>query len=131
MNIYVNKEHMILFGIIALFGCANQVDYFGNQINLHQTPISLKSIDRDEIDEDIFYLTFIENNASGYGKLAVQKKKAFASYMNIIMDQYDYVGYIVVDIIPDNLFLENRYIYEVRYTKSEAEFDKWNQRYKN
>jgi len=125
------KTIFVLFLLVSLWGCANQVDYYGNQINLHQTPISLKHVDRDQINKDIFYLTFLENNASDYGRLAIQKKKAFSNYMKIIMDQHGYVGYMVVDIIPDNLLIENRYIYEVRFTKSEAEFDKWNQRYKN
>ena len=117
--------------IIFLQGCASQIDYYGNQVNLRKTPIVLKNIDRDETNQSIFYLTFLENNNSNYGKLGVQRKKAFSNYMNIIMKKYGYVGYIVVDTIPDNLFLENRNIYEVRFTKSESEFDKWNQRYKN
>ena len=47
--------------LIALFtnNCATQIDYYGNTVNINETSIILKNIERDAIHPDLFYIKFL------------------------------------------------------------------------
>ena len=51
--------------------CATQIDYYGNEMNLHRDHMSLKDVEIDPIDPSLYNLIFIVNNQ---GKKRIIKK---------------------------------------------------------
>ena len=89
--------------------------------------VYLKSYERDITNPDIFYLKFM---VSPQNK-PVKKRKQFRYYFNRLMVDNNYVAYNVLEQYdkPEAVFRWT--IVEVRFSKTEEDFDKWNQRYKN
>ncbi len=130
----------ILFVTIVSFflGCAgsilspNMTDYYGNKVDLIKKGAILKSIDRDTIEPDIFYLRFWENDHPVWsqGNSIIEKQKSLRTYMKKVGDDNGYIGFMVVsETLPVGYY--NTHIYVVRYVKSQEEWDLWNQRYKD
>ena len=99
--------------LLFLVGCAPQLDYFGNPVELQEDVISLTKMRKDESEKDKFYLTFIEiYNANSIQLL--KKKRTLDRYLGLIMKYY---GYTEIEILEqrDSNILQPRYYVTVKF----------------
>ena len=99
--------------LLFLVGCAPQLDYFGNPIELQEDVISLTKMRKDESEKDKFYLTFIEvYNASG--TQVSKKERTLDRYLGLIMKYY---GYTEKEILEQRThkILQPRYYVTVKF----------------
>ena len=99
--------------MLFLVGCAPQLDYFGNPIELNEDIISLTKMRKDSSEKDKFYLTFIEvYNASGAQVL--KKERTLDRYLGLIMKYYGYTEKEILEQKNHNI-LQPRYYVTVKF----------------
>lgn len=99
--------------LLFLVGCAPQLDYFGNLIELQEDVISLTKMRKDESEKDKFYLTFIEvYNASG--TQVSKKERTLDRYLDLIMKYYGYTEKEILEQKNHNI-LQPRYYVTVKF----------------
>ena len=99
--------------LLFLVGCAPQLDYFGNPIELQEDVISLTKMRKDESEKDKFYLTFIEvYNASDAQVL--KKERTLDRYLDLIMKYYGYTEKEILKQKNHNI-LQPRYYVTVKF----------------
>ena len=80
--------------ILFLGGCASQLDYFGNQVDLRAEIIALDKMKEDSSEKDKYYLTFIEISGDSDKRLSdrrlSKKRKTLNTYLKLIMNYYGY-----------------------------------------
>ena len=142
VSVYDMTKFFLVSFIILIALITNkctQVDYYGNPVNINETSIILKNIERDAIHPDLFYIKFL---ISGHvtnpdmvtgvlygGTPTLKYKKNFNEIMQKIMSDYGYRYYYTVDTFRASQLL-NTFIFEVRFFKEEEEWDKWIERSK-
>ena len=117
----------LITGAFFLLSCTT-IDYYGKSVNLGKEGVALKEIERDLDDPDIFWIKMLESDSPVTN--VMKRRKNIKRYLSKIMDEYGYSGYQVVHRAQTGLAL-NYYTREVRFFKTEEEFDKWNRRYKD
>ena len=99
--------------LLFLVGCAPQLDYFGNPVELQEDVISLTKMRKDESEKDKFYLTFIEvYNASG--TQVSKKERTLDRYLDLIMKYYGYTEKEILEQKNHNI-LQPRYYVTVKF----------------
>ena len=99
--------------LLFLAGCAPQLDYFGNPIELNEDIISLTKMRKDPSEKDKFYLTFIEvYNASSVQVL--KKERTLDRYLGLIMKYYGYTEKEILEQRNNNI-LQPRYYVTVKF----------------
>ena len=131
------KPIAVILLSILFSGCTLTIirtDMYGNQVDLLEKYFIVESLERDPVIQDIFYIKSLELDGivllshHSQGVRAVKRKKRFNAEMKKIADNYGYCCYYTMEIIPD---VPYSYIYQIRFFKSEEEFDKWIERYKH
>ena len=104
-------------------------NYKGEKSDIYKRPFTIVSYERSTMNEDIFYLTCLENLINYKGSnvgLERAREKEFAN----IMKDYEYTGYHIISRNAEG-FMMTYIIYKVHFHKTEEDFDKWDTRYKN
>ena len=99
--------------LLFLVGCAPQLDYFGNTIELQEDVISLTKMRKDESEKDKFYLTFIEIYNANSTQL-LKKKRNLDRYLGLIMKYYGYTEKEILEQRDSNI-LQPRYYVTVKF----------------
>jgi len=99
--------------LLFLAGCAPQLDYFGNPIELQEDVISLTKMRKDESDKDKFYLIFIEIYGANSAQVS-KKKRTLDRYLGLIMKYYGYTEKEILEQKDSNI-LQPRYYVTVKF----------------
>jgi hypothetical protein len=99
--------------LLFLAGCAPQLDYFGNPIELHEDIISLTKMRKDSSEKDKFYLTFIEVYNASDAQVS-KKKRTLDRYLGLIMKYYGYTEKEILEQKNNNI-LQPRYYVTVKF----------------
>ena len=111
--------------IIALLfvGCVFR-DYQGNTHNYVEAGKNALTITKIENDGDIYYISGV----ASWDKIAVKRK--LSKELEKIREKNGYCCYEIIDAWNTSGWA-NKNHYQVRFSKTEEEFDKWNRRHKN
>ena len=83
--------------ILLLHGCAEKIDYFGNEVNLKTDRIYLSKMRKDRDDKDKFTLIFVEQRGN-HSKLTNSKReKTLDQYIDLIKSFYGYTRHDIVN----------------------------------
>ena len=121
--------------LFLITGCAaiHTTDYLGNEVNLDDEVMSLKEILQDPTDENVMFLTFEIASRVG-GRLKVGHNISLRKYIWLVAEENGFIAWQVVNITASSEREENwsihGLVYEVRFSRSEEDFDKWNERLK-
>ena len=121
------KRYLFII-ILLIVGCTSRlmIDYYGNSIYIAEDGVILKDLERDETDADIFYLKFWEHPRN-----PILVKKGLRKSLHKIMNDFGYIGY---HVISDDYIVTAwtaYFLYEVRFSKTEQDFEKWDRYLKN
>ena len=127
------KNSLILFFIFFVGCSANVTNYKGKEINVEEKGFVIIEVENSEVENNVFHIT-------------AYKPLRFPNYMNedlifrgfkraiySLMDEYGYSGYHVIRESTDKIYSLNvrpKYFYEIRFHKTEEDFDKWDERYR-
>ena len=124
-----------LLPILCLFisSCSSLIiDYRGNELDLNDEHFIIMDMQRDPINNDVFHITGRFSNESyrnhHLGTIGFKKR------MGEIANEYNYWGYHTISSSNNyttSLELWTKYFYEIRFHKTEEDFDKWNVRLKD
>ena len=121
--------------LFLITGCATipiTTDYLGNEVNLNDGVMSLKEILQDPTDENVMFLTF-EIRSRLYVRSA-SHDISLRKYIWLVAKDNGFIAWQVVNTTVASDMAENwaidRFVYEVRFSRSEEDFDKWNERLK-
>jgi hypothetical protein len=129
MKILIKPIAIILLSML-FNGCAIHTDMYGRQVDITKEYFLIKSLEREQVNQDIFYIKCLIPEPV-WGVAKVKQKQNFSIEMKKIADNYGYCCYLTIETIPDNLSgAYNYYIYQMRFFKTEKEFDKWIERYR-
>ena len=100
--------------ILFLGGCASQLDYFGNQVDLSEDIISLDKMREDSSEKDKYYLTFIEISGASDKRLS-KKKKTLNNYLKLIMSYYGYTENQILEQSNKGGIIQPKYYVTVQF----------------
>ena len=120
------KKLILLLMVGSLFmGCTYKVqDIHGNlhnQSRFKKIPLWIMNIERDEFNQDLFYITYMVKNttfSTNEASINLEKKKIFKKEMFSIAEEYGYVAFLVISENHNIGLITDDWIAEVMFFKT-------------